>query len=132
MAGFGAVLLGVAGFCAGFFGPMALNPSANQGPLFGILIGGPGGAVLGALLGAVLGAAGVRAALARNVLFYTAAAGVLVILYYALPQPKFRGNIVEVQVLACVSPASLKAEAFDYWDKRIAAAPHAKPRPDWK
>ena len=54
-----AILLGVVGFCAGFFGPMVLNPSANQGPLVGIFITGPGGAIVGGVLGAILGAGGI-------------------------------------------------------------------------
>lgn len=49
--GFWTLSLGVVGGAAGFFGPMILNPEANQGPLLGILISGPGGAVAGALLG---------------------------------------------------------------------------------
>jgi hypothetical protein len=35
-AGGGALVVGAAGFCAGFFWPIALNPDANQGPLVGI------------------------------------------------------------------------------------------------
>ena len=46
-----ALIVGVIGFAVGFFGPMLLAPSANQGPLLGVLITGP----LGFLAGAVLG-----------------------------------------------------------------------------
>lgn len=42
---------GGVGFCAGFFGPMIFAPEANQGPLLGIFITGPGGALLGLLYG---------------------------------------------------------------------------------
>lgn len=49
--GIGAVTLGGLGFVAGFFGPMLLAPGANQGPLLGIFITGPGGSLLGALAG---------------------------------------------------------------------------------
>ncbi|MCU0621604.1 MAG: hypothetical protein MUC69_08885 [Gemmatimonadales bacterium] len=48
----GALLLGSLGFALGFFGPMLLAPDANQGPMLGLFLTGPGGAVLGALLGA--------------------------------------------------------------------------------
>ena len=51
----GALLFGGIGFCAGFFGPMVLAPDANQGPLLGIFITGPLGAVLGAIGGFVYG-----------------------------------------------------------------------------
>jgi len=46
-----ALLLGGIGFAAGFFGPMILKPSANQGPLLGIFITGPMGFVLGLAYG---------------------------------------------------------------------------------
>ncbi len=49
--GIGAGVLGGLGFVAGFFGPMIFAPGANQGPLLGIFVTGPGGAVLGALAG---------------------------------------------------------------------------------
>lgn len=47
----GALGTGVLGFIIGFFGPMIFAPEANQGPLLGILITGPGGVVLGAIGG---------------------------------------------------------------------------------
>lgn len=49
----GASMVGGIGFCAGFFGPMILAPDANQGPLVGIFITGPLGAVVGAIGGFV-------------------------------------------------------------------------------
>jgi hypothetical protein len=49
-----ALVLGAAGFAAGFFGPMLLAPDANQGPLLGIFIMGPLGVVIGAALGLVV------------------------------------------------------------------------------
>lgn len=50
----GALLLGGIGFIGGFFGPMLLAPEANQGPLLGLFITGPGGVVVGAVAGALL------------------------------------------------------------------------------
>ena len=41
-----ALVLGVTGFVCGFFGPMVFSPDANQGPMLGLFITGPGGAVL--------------------------------------------------------------------------------------
>jgi len=49
----GALIVGGIGFCAGFFGPMLFAPDANQGPLLGIFITGPLGALLGAIGGIV-------------------------------------------------------------------------------
>ena len=49
-------ILGGIGLTLGFVGPLVVTPSANLGPLLGILISGPGGFVLGALGAAVAGA----------------------------------------------------------------------------
>ena len=51
---FGCVTGGVVGsaaFCLGFFIPIILSPEANQGPLLGILVTGPLGAVIGTMIG---------------------------------------------------------------------------------
>ena len=47
----GGLVLGGIGFAAGFFGPIILTPSANQGPLLGIFVTGPLGFVLGTVIG---------------------------------------------------------------------------------
>lgn len=44
-------LIGLAGFLLGFVGPILLAPEANQGPLLGIFITGPLGAIVGAIMG---------------------------------------------------------------------------------
>jgi uncharacterized membrane protein YeaQ/YmgE (transglycosylase-associated protein family) len=51
----GALLMGVTGFLIGFFGPMKYQPWANQGPMVGIFLTGPGGLLLGGLIGTALG-----------------------------------------------------------------------------
>ena len=54
-----ALLLGSIGFIVGFFGPMLIaalaGSKANLGPLWGIFILGPGGAILGFFVGAFVG-----------------------------------------------------------------------------
>ena len=54
-----ALLLGSIGFVVGFFGPMLIaalvSSEANLGPLWGIFILGPGGAILGFFVGAFVG-----------------------------------------------------------------------------
>lgn len=50
----GALLLGATGFVLGFFGPMHFQPWANQGPMVGLFVTGPGGVLLGAAIGVVL------------------------------------------------------------------------------
>lgn len=51
----GAVILGGIGFAGGFFGPIIFTPESNQGPLLGIFITGPIGAILGAIIGVLVG-----------------------------------------------------------------------------
>ncbi len=49
------MILGGLGFALGFFGPIVFAPEANQGPLLGIFITGPGGFLLGCAYGLVEG-----------------------------------------------------------------------------
>jgi hypothetical protein len=51
--GYWALVIGAIGFVGGFFGPMLFAPGANQGPLLGIFITGPGGVLIGAIGGLV-------------------------------------------------------------------------------
>ena len=53
-AAVGGLLMGVTGFVIGFLGPIRFQPWANQGPMVGIFLTGPGGALLGAIVGAAL------------------------------------------------------------------------------
>lgn len=46
-----AWVTGLLGFVVGFVGPILFMPEANQGPLLGIFITGPGGLALGAAAG---------------------------------------------------------------------------------
>jgi hypothetical protein len=48
----GGITFGIIGFILGFFGPMLLTPSSNQGPLLGFFFG-PVGLALGLLAGGV-------------------------------------------------------------------------------
>ena len=131
-AGLGAVVLGAVGFCAGFFGPIALNPDANQGPLVGILITGPGGLIVGAALGAVLAFLGVSWKSATATIVSAAALLGIGTLVSVLPEPAYRASLIEFDVVRCDAPAALKAEAIEHWDKRVAAVTWAPPRPGWK
>ncbi len=48
-----AWITGLVGFVGGFAGPMIFTPEANQGPMLGIFITGPGGLLLGAVAGLI-------------------------------------------------------------------------------
>jgi len=47
------IATGATGFVLGFFGPMILDPGANQGPLLGLFITGPLGLLMGLIGGAI-------------------------------------------------------------------------------
>lgn len=47
----GGIIFGSIGFIMGFFGPILLNPVANQLPLLGIFVGGPLGFLIGLYVG---------------------------------------------------------------------------------
>jgi len=55
LAAIGGFLMGITGFAIGFFGPIRFQPWANQGPMLGLFVTGPGGVLLGIILGVVLG-----------------------------------------------------------------------------
>jgi hypothetical protein len=48
-------IVGVVSFLIGFCGPLIFSPDSNQGPLLGILVTGPLGAIVGAFCGVVIG-----------------------------------------------------------------------------
>jgi hypothetical protein len=49
----GAAAVGFISFVAGFVGPIIITPDSNQGPLLGIFITGPLGAIVGAIGGVI-------------------------------------------------------------------------------
>jgi hypothetical protein len=92
-----ALAIGGVSFAVGFFGPMIVNPGANQGPLLGILITGPLGTVVGLVVGvtrealgrtagplAVLAGTRLRMAAGPDVLRVAAAFGGAVLVAYGL------------------------------------------------
>ena len=130
--GLWALALGAVGFACGFFGPIALNRGANQGPLLGIFITGPGGALFGLVAGVVartlrLGAGQRWRAL--GALCIASAAGIL---FLCLPGPELRARIIDAEVRGCESPAQAADVATAKWEKRIAEVTWSPPRKDWK
>jgi hypothetical protein len=125
-------VLGGIGFACGFLGPIVLDPGANQGPLLGIFITGPAGVVLGAFLGNVAAALGLPPGRSMAALGVVGAAGGLTILFFCLPEPQYRAELVEIEVTACELPLARRDAAFAEWEKMLAASPWAHPRADWK
>lgn len=124
--------LGATGFACGFLGPMALSPDANQGPLLGILITGPGGVVLGVALGTVATLLPLSDAVRRGALWLACAALALVTLYGSTPEPAFRGEIVDGAVRGCEEPGALAETTVRDWHDRVAKTPWSRPRPNWQ
>lgn len=126
------VVLGVVGFAAGFFGPMILRPDANQGPMVGIFITGPGGAAAGLVLGWLFRLLPVSEARRWQALLASAALLGLGTLYFCLPPPETVGRLQQSTVTDCREPAVLTDDAVREWERRVADAPWAKVRPRWQ
>jgi hypothetical protein len=127
-----SLVLGAVGFAAGFFGPLALNPEANTGPLVGILITGPGGAIAGAFLGALAGMLSVPQTRQLQFLVLACAALAIGTLYYCLPQPAVRGYVIDAEVEACDRPTRKLADATRIWEHAVASVTWAAPSANWQ
>ena len=125
------LIIGGAGFAAGFFGPLIFAPDANQGPLVGILMSGPGGLILGAVLCAIFKLLHVSAARQWQGIWIASLALVFATSFFIMPKPELRGDLEEVQIDACSRPLDSIDEATAYWDKVLAARPDTA-RPGWK
>ncbi|HVY64607.1 MAG TPA: hypothetical protein VHH11_07285 [Gammaproteobacteria bacterium] len=130
-AGLWALALGATGFVAGFFGPIALNPDANQGPLVGLFITGPGGVVAGLVLGLLFRVLPVTNALRARALLGACAVLALGTLWFCLPQPAVLGYVVDATVADCARPAAFGKDALARWQAAVTRAPWAKPPADW-
>jgi hypothetical protein len=131
-AGLCALVLGAVGFACGFVGPIALSPDANQGPLLGIFISGPAGALLGAILGIIVGFLPLSKRTVVASVAIAAGAVALVTLYFSTPSPQFRATLLDAQFRSCQMPDTLKDKTLAAWDERIAKVTWAKPRDGWK
>jgi len=118
-----AAVLGIVGLSAGFIGPIVLSPESNQGPLIGIFISGPAGALFGTLLGALAGAVGVSPRTNTRMLSAAAVAMAAATLYFCVPQARRVADIVEGEVRSCVSAESLKASTVSHLSAIEASRP---------
>jgi hypothetical protein len=126
------IILGGAGFAAGFLGPMIFVPDANQGPMVGIFISGPAGAALGAALFGLCRLLNVSAKIQWRLLTGVAVAGVLATLLFVQPSPALQGSLFVAEVASCASPGGVEAQTLAYWDQRIAQVNWAQPRDGWQ
>jgi hypothetical protein len=124
--------LGATGFACGFFGPIALVPEANQGPLLGIFLTGPGGVLLGLLAG-IVARRTVRSPSAQwKTLAGLCVAGGLTILVGVLPPPERTAHLVEGEIRGCEPPATAAPAAIADWEKRVAQVTWSPPRAGWR
>lgn len=130
--GLWALALGAVGFACGFFGPIALNPGANQGPLLGIFITGPGGVLFGLVAGVIARTLPLTAGQRWRALGALCIASAAGILFSCLPAPELRARILDAEVRGCESPAQAAEAATAKWEKRIAEVTWSPPRKDWK
>jgi len=126
------VILGATGFAAGFLGPMIFSPDANQGPMVGIFISGPAGAVLGMILYGVCRLLKVSAKNQWRLLTGVAVVGVMLTLLLVQPSPALQGSLFTAEVASCASPSGVEAETLAYWGKRISEVNWSAPRDGWE
>ncbi len=130
--GLWVVALGATGFVAGFFGPIALNPDANQGPLLGLLITGPGGAFAGLIAGLLFRVLPISNGVRAGALLAASAALGLTTLWFCLPQPTVLGYVIDATVAECTRPADLAKNALARWQAAVARTTWATPPAGWQ
>jgi len=126
------IILGAAGFAAGFVGPMIFVPEANQGPLVGIFISGPAGVALGFIFYGLCSLLKVSAPRQWRLLLGAGGIGVLATLLAVQPSPARQGTIFEGEIASCAAPRDVEAKTLNYWDARISEVTWAKPRAGWR
>jgi hypothetical protein len=126
------LILGVAGFAAGFIGPMIFVPEANQGPMVGIFISGPAGVALGAILWGLCALVSPAPRTQWRMLYTIATLGVVATLLCVQPGPALRGHVFEGEVQSCESVAATEQSVIAHWEQQIAKYSYAEPRAGWR
>lgn len=130
--GLWALALACTGFAAGFFGPMLVNPEANQGPLVGIFITGPGGALSGFVLGAIFRVLPISNATNAKALLSACVLLALGTLFYCLPEPKLVGYVLDAEVAECAAPREYARAAMTNWQHAVERTTWYTPPANWK
>ena len=127
------LILGVFGFLAGFVGPMILAPDANQGPLLGIFITGPGGAFAGLVLWVISNRLKWPLALQWKAVYFACAALLSAVVFIALkPKPQWVGWVYDVEFVGCQPIVSRVDAVLADWQKRISVAAWLPARTGWE
>jgi hypothetical protein len=124
--------LGGTGFVLGYFAPIVLAPEANTGPLLGLFIAGPAGAIAGLVLGVAFRLAPVGNRV-REPAFRVAVAIVgAATLYFSLPEPALHGYVLDAAIESCSRPATGLAAAVTTWEQAVARVTWATPAANWR
>jgi len=117
------------GFVVGFLAPVLLDPEANLGPMLGMVVTGPGGALAGLVLGIVARLLHLPLPRQQQVLGAACVTVAVASLYFCLPEPAWRGEVLDAQVAGCRRPAEALDRAVAHYEK-LAAGRAA--RPGWQ
>lgn len=125
------LVLGGCGLVAGIVGPIRLNPQFQLGPLIGVFITGP--------LGALLGVAGyffsrwLQLPMAAQWRYIAALALVLVAgtILASFPASEFKFYIVNSVVTRCRPTSDLHDELLVNWQDRVDNIKSTEPRTGW-
>jgi hypothetical protein len=126
------LILGVAGFAAGFLGPIIFVPEANQGPLVGIFISGPAGVALGAFLWGLCALIKPAVRTQWRLLYIIATIGIVTTLLCVQPQPALLGQVFDGEVQSCERASDTEQSVIAHWDQQIAKYTYAEPRAGWR
>ena len=126
------LVLGASGFAAGFVGPVLLDPGANQGPLLGIFITGPGAALAGLILGAGARALPMSDAARARTLVLACLAVLVSTLWLCLPKPALLGYVIDGEIGACVAAVEAGDAALADWQRAVARTTWATPSANWQ
>lgn len=124
-------VLGATGFLCGFIGPMLLAPEANQGPMLGLFITGPGGAILGLALGFCVSNMEWPTERSKRALYACATLLSIVTLYFCIPSPRYRADVVQGSIDACHPVDSLREKTIAELNMKKSGRSDAKPV-DWR
>lgn len=130
--GFWALAMGGVGGIAGFLGPMILSPDANQGPMLGLFITGPGGALAGFVLGFIFRVLPFTDSVRQQALTLFCMVLGLGTLWFSLPEPVAVANVIEGTIGRCRDPAALMPAAIARWEERAARYPNSPQRDNWR
>jgi hypothetical protein len=123
-----AKVLSIVGFLCGFIGPLVLMPDANQGPMLGIFITGPGGAIIGVVLGLAVDLLGITPANASRVLYLSASVVAVFTLYFCIPEPHHYTDVIDGEIHQCTPAVRQRDKALGHLNEITAAhQPLAKP-----